>query len=759
MPSLFIIVPALAVGIFILLQQCKKYYISQQWRPLTTKDIEAPPSPTLSAKGAARSSRGTMPVIDKTRQEAEMVFLQQMFMKLHNLESNVEAIPEARDLLLNMLSGAVTCAMQAPESNGLLSVRMFSLEAFSSKLRALEGTIAAQWDAYNERRDRGGSRELLRTREEAAQWTQNQAPLRCVDGAWLGHINKVSTPFPMRAATKILWQVMSEELGDGDLDKNHVHLFNVLLREVGSELPDAQSADFIHPRHWNGEMALGTVAGSLRNWRAGVSQLLISLFSHDMLPEILGFNLHFEATTLDTLRAARELKELRINSLYFLLHVTIDNSHSGHLAMAREAVVKYLETVKERDGEEAMQAAWRRVQAGYALSEHAGNVDVLAQTSSPDWPGQQTLARQVGQMFKNKVDAADGVHSRCLAKVGGRTFESWLKSDVMVYEDQQRDFLLALSTARPWIRKGDPDGSKLIQELYWGGKMFGSFTQSEVDLIKAWILSLDSATDSKRLGGRDLARSDPYWSFTGRGRIDLPPLCEAQDVRRHSPVLPVQSPASRYEEYAQTPTMARIFPLCIDKETLPKILPMWFAQQALLEGFVAIPAKTTNQLYSAVLRTLRAQYGFDIEKDIVDGMDEVHRGAQHLGLVEVGLQLAQLCDTTSSEVRQARDELETLSQVLDRFPHTAFAEEMLSLAAWPDRNAGMLVGMSAAFVEEMQEAVLASGLLMQESVEVMSMQVERQRVALGVSKAELEDQEGYTKGFNLARAKIFEALK
>jgi hypothetical protein len=42
------------------------------------------------------------------------------------------------------------------------------------------------------------------------------------------------------------------------------------------------------------------------------------------------------------MRAIKELKELKLNDYYFLLHISIDNADSGHTAMAMHAVVKYM---------------------------------------------------------------------------------------------------------------------------------------------------------------------------------------------------------------------------------------------------------------------------------------------------------------------------------------------------------------------------------------------------------------------------------
>ena len=74
------------------------------------------------------------------------------------------------------------------------------------------------------------------------------APVKYVDGAWLGYINKITLPFALRPVVKNSWQVLSEELGDGDLDKNHAQVYRELMKSVPLNLPAADTADFIQPR-------------------------------------------------------------------------------------------------------------------------------------------------------------------------------------------------------------------------------------------------------------------------------------------------------------------------------------------------------------------------------------------------------------------------------------------------------------------------------------------------------------------------------
>lgn len=93
----------------------------------------------------------------------------------------------------------------------------------------------------------GLPREMFRDHEGARAWLIQRAPVTYIDGAWLGHIHRITTPFALRAVTKSAWQVMSEELGDGNFAKNHAHIYRCLMDDLGAGLPDADSVEFIQP--------------------------------------------------------------------------------------------------------------------------------------------------------------------------------------------------------------------------------------------------------------------------------------------------------------------------------------------------------------------------------------------------------------------------------------------------------------------------------------------------------------------------------
>jgi hypothetical protein len=96
---------------------------------------------------------------------------------------------------------------------------------------------------------------------------------------------------------------------------------------------------------------------------------------------MLGFNLHYELITLGTLKASKELPQVRISGYYFALHVSIDNSDSEHTAMALATVDHYM-TGASRMGSIDLDESWKRIQAGYALASTVGKQSLSSPTES-----------------------------------------------------------------------------------------------------------------------------------------------------------------------------------------------------------------------------------------------------------------------------------------------------------------------------------------------------------------------------------------
>lgn len=664
--------------------------------------------------------------------EEEMQLHKELYFKLQNLEQYPEILAQSRDLLISLLSEALTDAGKDPKC-GILTVDHYTRDSMVNFLRAEHEKVTQQWEQYLARRRSGGPLEMFRNRDEAKWWLKQVAPVKYVDGAWLGHIHKITTPFASRRVSKAAWQVLSEELGDGDLNKNHVHIYRELMKEIGAGLPEGDTVGFTHPRHQLNEPHI---------WKAAVGQLLISLFPHEFLPEILGFNMHFELLTLETMKLAKELQELKLDAYYFILHISIDNADSGHSAIAMQAVVRFIEGIQRLNGNFAAQQTWKRVQAGFILSESlltASNLTHLTKSAVDSFPRNEREA-EVIKIFKAKAPIAHKIHYSSRLRIGRQTLSNWLAPDAFASKQWQKDFLDDLSQMKPWVRRGDSSKSLLIQELFWGGKMFGAFTRTEVEAVGRWINSL-GAPDSLI-----------YWSFTGRTEITSSQVFQNQDITVDYPVFsptPVEAFSAQSilssSPALSLPSLNSPFEITATPN-MAKFLPIWFTHPCLLESFISIPFKTISKSASSVVRLLRAQYGFDAEGSIVAGMDELRR-TEVIGLVELGQEMMRRCGIP---------EPGCLKEVLNN-RHSGFALTMLHLSMRPIANAGLLLGLARAFVC-LHDSMTSFTLLSAASREVLSQIARREHDSLDVCLEELKDDEvrygEFVRGYNIGRVEI-----
>ncbi len=627
----------------------------------------------------------------------------ELFFQLQNLEDYPEVLEPAREELLAMFSHALSVALTEPEyrnGSSILSLENYTAEGMLLFLRDEHEKTLSGWSDYLERRKQGGGPELFATPEQAKAWLVQQAPVKFVDGAWLGHLHKITTPFPLRSVTKHAWQVLSEELGDGDPEKHHVTLYRKLLESIGRPLPDGHSADFIHASEWD--------RGDDHSiWEAAVGQLVISLFPHEFLPEILGFNLHFEEVRLDTMQVTHELTHHGIDPYYFLIHISIDNADSGHTAMASHAVVQYLDVMRATEGEAAVGHAWKRIQVGYILSQTLGCYTCTSNVDSGPSSLESlrsALSTQVLDIFRAKASVSHGIHSRSRACIGPYALHEWLEETIRM-ESNGLDLLTILSRAKPWVVAGNSRKSLLVRELSWGGRMFGAFTKKEATTICRWIDVLKPGSESSL-----------YWEFTQRQpATSQEAVAELRDPASHHPYVPATDAASILHTFDSNMTMnagqgfdfsgwgalTEHSPLnTISCARLPDIIALWFAHISLLENTIDTPSRTADPVHLSILCLLRAQAGFCTESDIVAGMDEMRRDSC-TSLVDIGLELAEKLSQIAISAKP-----QTLKQVFllvashgQGRESFQFANDMLQWSARPNANLGFLLGLALAFVE------------------------------------------------------------
>ncbi|KFZ08290.1 hypothetical protein V502_09443 [Pseudogymnoascus sp. VKM F-4520 (FW-2644)] len=610
----------------------------------------------------------------------ELKKLKQLYYQLHNLEKFPEVLPRARRLLISLLEETSAAGRTLPLHDSILSIQSFSRHGLEDFQHRRDRGIGKEWEEYNLRRKEGSPRELVGDREEAIWWLKQLSPVKYVDGAWLGHIGKVTTPFALSKTMKGAWQILSEELGDGDLRKNHVHLYHKLLETTAPDLPTAESLDFGHPRYQLNELSV---------WKSATAQLLISLFPHEFLPEILGFNLHFEAISMDTLKATRELKEVGIDPYYFLLHISIDNTHSGHSAIAIEVVCEYMTHILKSEGQEAAQKAWGKLQAGYLLSSCLpGAVICPSQkklNNSPNITMGPTEVKVIN-IFRAKAQVAHGFHCSSRVKIGSRSVADWLDPVALESKEWQKGLLDALSSSKYWICKGDSGKSRFIQELQWNGRMFGSFTQDEYDVLTNWIDTLPTNSSILRALDTTMHNANNYDNDDDSEDILSGYPVFQQSFSGWSSEIPKSfQPSTTLFKFQALPSLD-----IGSRPVIERLLPLWISHPCLLQMFVSVPIKTKNRLVCTIIKILRAQGGFDIERECPAGMDEVQR-TNSLGLAGIGLNMI---------VQQGLSPtaLPSLKEILKIFP-SEFAVHMLHFSMRPMSYKGMLIGMATAFAK------------------------------------------------------------
>jgi hypothetical protein len=185
-----------------------------------------------------------------------------------------------------------------------------------------------------------------------------------VDAAWLHRLANLGRY--ERSRDGALLAIYADEMGHGDLRKNHITLIHRALRSMDIHLPHIRDAAFIDQADLPDDL-----------YGFSLHQLCMALFPDTYFNEILGYNLAIEMFGLGELRL-HEIQKLRhygFDDCYEQAHLTIDNLSAGHSRQAADIIVSHLDEVRRTLGDSAVQREWRRVWRGYAslayFVEHA----------------------------------------------------------------------------------------------------------------------------------------------------------------------------------------------------------------------------------------------------------------------------------------------------------------------------------------------------------------------------------------------------
>jgi hypothetical protein len=215
-------------------------------------------------------------------------------------------------------------------------------------------------------------------RDEVVFFQTTYALGALVDAAWIHRVANLGR-FERRCDAA-LFSIYADEVGYGDLRKNHITLIHRALHSMDIRLPHIRDEAF---------MEQGDLPDELYGF--SLHQLCMAQFPDTYYNEILGYNLAIEMFGLGELRL-HEIQKLRhygFDDCYEQAHLTIDNISAGHSRQAADIIVAYLDEVRRALGAAAVQREWRRVWRGYAslayFVEHALLKQVVA-TAAPEEP-------------------------------------------------------------------------------------------------------------------------------------------------------------------------------------------------------------------------------------------------------------------------------------------------------------------------------------------------------------------------------------
>jgi hypothetical protein len=319
-----------------------------------------------------------------------------------------------------------------------------------------------------------------KTREEVIQGRIDLAPFNQMDGAWLRYIANAGPSDQIRS---LLFEVWSDEIGNGDPALHHGNLYTTFLESLGKKLPPVNSRDYAE---------YPGIAES--NYISPVFELAISLHTESFVPELLGMTLFLEWEVLSLVQGINGYDYLGIDSHFWQMHVGIDNASEGHGAKAREAVELYLDEALKNGGDAAVQAEWKRIWRGFVAFATAGfgyfsNKNVIDDQRTDldlNRSHQGSPEDAVTTLIQRKAHYGSLNHRE--KQLGGNRINDLFSEPDMFVEQ------LAKSS---WVVAGKPDESKLLNHLTtFEGPMYKVFDQNDLQLWRDWIEWLGKEGDT-----------------------------------------------------------------------------------------------------------------------------------------------------------------------------------------------------------------------------------------------------------------------
>ena len=179
--------------------------------------------------------------------------------------------------------------------------------------------------------------------ESVSESLFQRLPENALYGVFLARVGTIG---PVTEAEAILSKIRYEELDNGNVFYDMVTKTEYKLFAVEDFADDTRLID----------AAFDNVA----------FQLAISCFPKKYFPEILGMTMGLKSNgTPQAFPMFKILKQRGLPYEFYHRHIINDNRRTGHARSIKEAIECYLEQIRNKEGKEAMQSAWRRICQGY----------------------------------------------------------------------------------------------------------------------------------------------------------------------------------------------------------------------------------------------------------------------------------------------------------------------------------------------------------------------------------------------------------
>jgi hypothetical protein len=201
-----------------------------------------------------------------------------------------------------------------------------------------------------------------------------------IDGAWLHRLGNLG--HSERESDGMLFAIYADEMGHGDLRKNHITLTHRALASMGIKLPHIRDAAFMEQAELPDDP-----------YGFAIQQLCMCLFPDRFYNEILGYNLAIEMFGAGEVRL-HEMQKLRhhgFDDCYEQAHLTIDNFSAGHTRQAADIIVSHLDEIRRTAGDAVVQEEWRRIWHGYASFAYFLEQPLLKKVASDEEPAELVI--------------------------------------------------------------------------------------------------------------------------------------------------------------------------------------------------------------------------------------------------------------------------------------------------------------------------------------------------------------------------------